>query len=100
MHGRPTQPALRFPLAYLAVVCLCGLVDAAFYSSQSKAELRNLAHETWNHAYNSYKRQSGLFSVEISGTDSVLLRRRRRFPRRRAASALVCSTGSRPKEPR
>ena len=66
MHGRPTQPA-RFPLWWLrAVVCLCGLVlvvcprgvDAAFYSSQRKAELRALAHETWNHAYNSYKRQS------------------------------------------
>ncbi|KWU45242.1 hypothetical protein RHOSPDRAFT_28872 [Rhodotorula sp. JG-1b] len=64
MHGRPTQPA-RFPLWWLrAVVCLCGLVlvvcprrvDAAFYSSQRKAELRALAHETWNHAYNSYKR--------------------------------------------
>ncbi|GAA5982793.1 hypothetical protein JCM10908_006792 [Rhodotorula pacifica] len=67
MHGLTSRTAsapctrrcFRFLLALAAVVSLVvcpATVDAAFYSSQRKAELRSLAHETWNHAYNSYKR--------------------------------------------
>ncbi|GAA5939158.1 hypothetical protein JCM1841_003340 [Sporobolomyces salmonicolor] len=42
----------------LAILLLLGASDssAAFYSPQRKRELRDLAHETWRHAYGSYKR--------------------------------------------
>ncbi|GAA6041395.1 hypothetical protein JCM8097_005223 [Rhodosporidiobolus ruineniae] len=46
------------PLAPVVVVlvALLPLVNAAFYSSQRKQELREMAAEAWRHAYNSYKR--------------------------------------------
>ncbi|GAA5873021.1 hypothetical protein JCM1840_007299 [Sporobolomyces johnsonii] len=41
-----------------ALLLLLGAPDpsAAFYSSERKRELRELAHDTWRHAYGSYKR--------------------------------------------
>lgn len=59
MHGTATLASLiasRLVVSLLVLFSWCGGVDGAFYSSQRKAELREMAAETWRHAYNSYKR--------------------------------------------
>lgn len=62
MHGttsRASLPAIWLVASLLVLLSWCGGVDGAFYGSQRKAELREMAAETWRHAYNSYKREPG-----------------------------------------
>lgn len=81
MHGSATQPrspaaSLTRSVALVAVSLLLlvcpAAVDAAFYSSQKKAELRQQARETWFHAYDSYKRQFGAVSPGLSPPQCAL----------------------------